>query len=108
MRITGLAVLGMAMGLAACAGAPDEGPPPLMVMPVAVEGDPAAAGEPVKARLDPTEVICRTLPPPTGSRISKGGQICQTRAEWTQQEERSRAATRDMQEFGAVSRDKSD
>jgi hypothetical protein len=103
MRV-GMAALAAVVIMAGCAGTPEPVEVAAVAQPkVAVAGEGEARG-----RLDPKEVVCKKLPPTTGTRLSKGKETCQTREDWAAQEARSRSATRDMQEGGAISRDKSD
>ena len=41
--------------------------------------------------------VCKKLPPPPGSRIARGRQICKTQAEWTAMEEDAQTAMEEAQ-----------
>ncbi len=64
--------------LAGCAGKPTQ---PVMAIN---EGDPNSS--------NPDRIICRQLPPPTGSHISQDEKVCHTYAEWQQIEKYSQDA----------------
>lgn len=72
MYRTILAVTGVVLLTVAAAPAPVAGTTP----------SPPAADD---GRLDPDKVICRTVRPPTGTRVANGRtrqKICQTREQW--------------------------
>lgn len=53
---------------------------------------PAAAGD---GRLDPDKVVCRTVRPPTGTRVANARsrqKVCQTRQQWEDQEREAQEA----------------
>ena len=53
---------------------------------------PAAADD---GRLDPDKVICRTVRPPTGTRVANARtrqKVCQTRQQWEDQEREAQEA----------------
>ena len=73
-----LATLSLVL-LAGCAGKPQT--------PVALnDGDPHST--------NPDRIICRQLPPPTGSHISQDQKVCHTWAQWQQIEKQSQEAVR--------------
>lgn len=55
----------------------------LIAIPALAAGIPAAAQDGLAAESfeGPTEVLCRSIPPPPGTRIGPRN-ICMTRAEW--------------------------
>ncbi|HVP86390.1 MAG TPA: hypothetical protein VMS78_16835 [Rhizomicrobium sp.] len=66
--------------LAGCAGTPKH--PPVALN----ESDPHST--------NPERIICRQLPPPTGSHISTDKEVCHTWAQWQEIEKRSQEAIR--------------
>lgn len=66
--------------LAACAGQPKHAPMEMRA------GDPNST--------NPDRIVCRQLPPPTGSHISQDKEVCHTYAEWQLLEKRSQEAIR--------------
>jgi hypothetical protein len=66
--------------LAGCAGKPQS--PPIALN----AGDPHST--------NPDRIICRQLPPPTGSHISQDAKVCHTYAQWQQLEKQSQDAVR--------------
>ena len=69
--------------LAGCAGTPQH---PAMALN---KSDPNST--------DPDRIICRQLPPPTGSHISTDKEVCHTWAQWQEIEKRSQEAIRQGQ-----------
>jgi hypothetical protein len=57
----------------------------------------AAATDSSGANLD--EIVCKTTPPPTGSRLG-GGRECRTQREWNQREVDAQTALRHQQDQG--------
>jgi hypothetical protein len=43
---------------------------------------------------NPNRIVCRQLPPPTGSHISQDEKVCHTWAQWKELEKRSQEAVR--------------
>jgi hypothetical protein len=66
--------------LAGCAGKPESAPMALN------DSDPHST--------NPDRIICRQLPPPTGSHISQDQKVCHTWAEWEKIEKYSQEAVR--------------
>lgn len=64
--------------LAGCAGKPESAPMALNA------GDPHST--------NPDRIICRQLPPPTGSHIPMDQKVCHTWAQWQEIEKRSKEA----------------
>jgi len=64
--------------LAGCAGKPSS--PPLAMS----DSDPHSK--------DANRIVCKELPPPTGSHIPQGAKVCHTYAEWQLIEKRSQEA----------------
>jgi hypothetical protein len=61
----------------------------------AADGDPAPAA--ADERFDPSKVICRTIRPPTGTRVVNARsqrKVCQTRQQWEDQEREAQEALR--------------
>jgi hypothetical protein len=56
--------------------------------PAASNGSSAAASTPTDPDYDPNKVICKTVKPPTGTRVGSSRnrqRVCQTRAAWDDQ-----------------------
>lgn len=89
----GLWVIGMAMLLGACAGAPagPDGPASSATPPAAASTGKTAT---TTARLDPNETICRRQVT-TGSRFPETR--CQTRLQWELEQREARKQTEDSQ-----------
>lgn len=76
--LAGLAGLSSTIALAQAPAEPPAPPPP---------ATPPATEE--ASRFDPTRIVCRTVRPPTGTRISDPRarqRLCMTQADWEQQE----------------------
>ena len=72
-----------------------------VLMAVAAAPATAAEGAPSPTvpddRLDPNKVICRTIRPPTGTRVASARnqrKVCQTRQQWEAQEREAQEALR--------------
>lgn len=70
-------------------------PPPAEGQTVAPPAQPADTGQPSAPAEDPNEVICKRLPPETGTRLGKNRKECHTRSEWNQIAEEAKQATED-------------
>jgi hypothetical protein len=64
-------------------------------VPTAPGTAPLAQGEAVTSDLD--KVVCKRLPPPTGSRLG-ARRVCLTEREWRQERQESREFMRNQQE----------
>ncbi|HVX57325.1 MAG TPA: hypothetical protein VHA37_06335 [Candidatus Saccharimonadales bacterium] len=66
--------------MAGCAGQPEQPAAHVQMS----EGDPNST--------NPDRIICRQLPPPTGSHISQDEKVCHTWAQWEELEKKSQEA----------------
>lgn len=63
---------------------------------------PAMAGtDAPTAKPNPNEIVCKSLPPPTGTRLG-GRRVCMTRAQWDQAQVQAADAVRHQQELGKM------
>jgi hypothetical protein len=71
------------------------------VLPGVAFADPAQSADPAQAsNSDPNQIVCKSLPPPTGTRLG-GGRECHTQRDWDNQ---MKEAQRVLQEKQALSR----
>lgn len=72
-------------------------------LPVAAFSDSAPPASPAQAAgSDPDQIVCKTTPPVTGSRLG-GGRECHTQREWDDREKASQRDLMDKQMHGLQS-----
>ncbi|MBS0471917.1 MAG: hypothetical protein JSR60_12645 [Proteobacteria bacterium] len=79
--VAAVAAFGMSLAVAQAQAVPETTPPSTTAAPAAAPTDTAVAPSPTAA--DPDKIICRDLPPPTGSRLG-GRRICAPKSAWDQ------------------------
>ncbi|MBX7248071.1 MAG: hypothetical protein K1X35_03365 [Caulobacteraceae bacterium] len=92
-----------ALTLASSAWAAPEVPAPNPPEPMT---NPSTTADATGADQDPEKVICRTVRPPTGTRVTSGRtrqRICQTRAQWDDQAREAQEGLREVRDRGVCS-----
>lgn len=72
------------------------------IAPIATFADPAQSGDTAQAGSSGDEIVCKSSPPPTGSRLG-GGRECHSQREWDAREKEAQKQLQDKQMHGLQS-----